>query len=190
MEIRALIMCLLIARKDTQKPIRESRAQFLPSSVLWVWWGDKPLSSCWDLYLHFLGLSEKQMLGQITKDEAEEPVWPPGCWWAQETTTPFDLVWSGQKDKSKIQTEFTISNILQLVAQNPASISFFPSKTCWYCFHCFWLKQRLELEQRRPTTKTEDCCWKVLLRLKQEVFQSQPGIDLKNPNKRQCDELL
>lgn len=168
MEIRPLIMCLLITKKDTQKPIRESRAQFLPSSVLWVWWGDKPLYSCWDLYLHFLGLSKKQLLGQITKDQRQksQPGTPAGGGRrrGQHGLILFNLVNNTRSSQAKYRLSLQYLTFYSLWPKIQPPFRFFPVKHAGIVFIVFgWLKQRLELEQRRPTTKTlrivvERCC--------------------------------
>lgn len=126
------------------------------------------------------------MLGQITKDQRQKS--QSGTLAGGERRGgPHGLILlnlvnntRSSQAKYRLSSQYLTFYSLWPKIQPPFHF-FFPSKTCWYCFHCFWMA-RTKIGAGTKTSHykdSEDCCWKVLLNLHQEVFRRQPGIVLK-----------
>lgn len=108
------------------------------------------------------------MLGQITKDQRQKS--PSGTLAGGERRRGqhglilFNLVNNTSSSQAKDRLSLQYLTFYSLWPKIQPPFHFFPVKHAGIVFIVFgWLKQRLELEQRRPTTKTlrivvERCC--------------------------------
>lgn len=166
-------MYLLIARKERPplETVQSSILSPLPSSGLWLWWGDKHLYSRWDIYLHFLGLSKKQMLGQITEDQRQKSQslahWRRGRHDLMAVVWFFNLVNNTRSSQPQYRLSLQYLTFYSYGQKSNLHL-IFPVKHTDIVFIVFgWLKQRLQLEQRRSTTNTlrivvERCCLNII----------------------------